>query len=98
MEMTQSSKKALIAIGVLVVAVVLAFVIYDSVSNSKKAKEQEAQIEQLKLQNDQLQLAGEYEQLDNDFKNYVMSETDARGNIIVSYVESKDGYDIYKVV
>lgn len=36
--------------------------------------------------------------LHNDFKNYVMSETDARGNIIVSYVESKDMYDIYKVI
>ena len=89
--MTQSSKKALIAIGVLVVAAVLAFVIYDSVSNSKKAKEQEAQIEQLKLQNDQLQLAGEYEQLDNDFKNYEnQAQYINNDSILQKYTEAKD--------
>lgn len=91
MEMTQSSKKALIAIGVLVIAAVLAFVIYDSVGNSKKAKEQEAQIEQLKLQNEQLQLAGEYEQLDNDFKNYEnQAQYLKNDSILQKYTEAKD--------
>ena len=65
--MTQSSKKALIAIGVLVVAAVLAFVIYDSVSNSKKAKEQEAQIEQ-ETERAKMQLEDSLNQRDNETK------------------------------
>lgn len=36
--------------------------------------------------------------LHNDFKNYVMNESDTRGNIDIEYIESKEGYDIYKVI
>ena len=39
-----------------------------------------------------------FAKLHNDFKNYVINETNERGNIIIEYLESKEVYDIYSII
>ena len=57
-----------ILIGLLVVAVLA--VVFLSVTQGKKAAEQQEQIQQLQLANEQLQLANEYDALNNEFAQY----------------------------
>jgi hypothetical protein len=89
--MSPSAKKALITVASIVAACVVAFLIYNAVSTSNKTKEQNDQIEKLKLQNDQLQLAGQYQDLDNDFKNYENQTQYIKDDSILNkYTEAKD--------
>ncbi len=89
--MTPSAKKAILAMAILALLGVVAWLGFSVKSASDKQQEQQAEIEQLKLQNDQLQLAGEYQQLDNDFKNYEnQAQYIKNDSILQKYNEAKD--------
>ncbi|MBR5102707.1 MAG: hypothetical protein IK092_06240, partial [Muribaculaceae bacterium] len=73
--MTSSSKKAIITIGVLAVAVAAALLLFpggkggnEPSETDKLLQEKQDSIEKLKLQNEQLQLANQYEQLNSEFE------------------------------
>ena len=61
--------KNVIWLAVLLV-LALGVIVYLTVSQTKKAAEQQQQIEQLQLANEQLQLANEYDALNNEFAQY----------------------------
>lgn len=89
--MTSSSKKALVAMAILALIGVIAWLGHEVTKGNTVAEEQQAQIEQLKLQNEQLQLAGEYQQLNNDFKNYEnQAQYIKNDSILQKYNEAKD--------
>lgn len=73
---------------VLVLLSVLAFLAFDA---RRQLDQAEAANEALRLQNEQLQLAGEYETLNNEFKNYE-SQTQYISNdsILIKYGEAKE--------
>ena len=89
--MTPSAQKAIIAMVILALVGVVAWLGFSVKSSNDKQQAQQAQIEQLQLQNDQLQLAGEYQQLDNDFKNYEnQAQYIKNDSILQKYNEAKD--------
>lgn len=88
--MTSSSKKAIITIAAIAVVAAVGSLAYYLIDQSKKAQEQQTQIEQLQLKNDQLQLANQYQLLDDQFKNlegqaqYIKNDT-----VLIKYNEAK---------
>lgn len=88
-----NSKKSKIIIFssiVVVLALIAGFVVY-SLSLQEQVKEAELKNEKLKLENDQLSLAGEYEQLNTEFQNYEnQTKYLTNDSLIAKYGEAKD--------
>ncbi len=89
--MSPNTKKYLIYGGAVIGVVIVAFLVMNTLSMRQKMIETESSNLQLQLENEQLSLAGEYEQLNTEFKNYE-SQTQYLTNdsLIVKYGEAKD--------
>ena len=76
------------AVAVLLIVSLLAYVAIDARSELAAAA---AANEELRLQNEQLQLAGEYETLNNEFKNYESrTQYISNDSILIKYGEAKE--------
>ncbi len=87
---TELKRRVIIGAGIAAV-VIVAVLCYFTISMSMEISEAKAENEQLALENSQLSLAGEYEQLNTEFKNYE-SQTRFLNNdsLITKYGEAKD--------
>ena len=91
MKLTQKNKQILVIAGIIGGLALMSFLIFTTLETRRQFEEATAVNEQLKLQNDQFSLAGEYEQLNSQFKNYE-SQTQYINNdsILIKYGEAKE--------
>lgn len=84
-------RKKLTYIGIAVTVVIVLVLAIFTITSQSQLSEREQQIEELKLANEQLALAGEYEQLNTAFINYeTQTKFLANDSLIVKYGEAKD--------
>ena len=85
--MNDNNKKIIYIVAAVMIAAVIggmAYLLWDSIETKK-------QNEMLKLENEQLGLAGEYEQLNTEFKNYEnQTKFISNDSLITKYGEAKD--------
>ncbi|MFI3239713.1 MAG: hypothetical protein R3Y22_03900 [Bacteroidales bacterium] len=91
MKITEKTKKIILIAAIAAVSLAIVILSVYVITMTQQIKEAKAENEMLVLENNQLSLAGEYEQLNTEFKNYE-SQTRYLNNdsLVAKYGEAKD--------